>query len=207
MIPVALVKTIDGDTIKIKYDGKEQNVRYLLIDTPETSHPQLGKQPFGEQAKERNRVLVNNGKLSIEFDVGQRTDKFGRLLAYVYVDGVNINEKLVEEGLARVAYVYPPNTRHLTKFEEAQQRAKAKRIGIWSIEDYATDSGYKGSASATNPANTSSGGTITASPKPLEGFFQNCTELRKKYPNGVPSSHPAYQSKMDRDKDEFACER
>ena len=62
LIPVTLVKTIDGDTIKINYEGKEQNVRYLLIDTPETSHPQLGKQPFGEQAKERNRVLVNKWK-------------------------------------------------------------------------------------------------------------------------------------------------
>lgn len=226
LIPVTLVKTIDGDTIKIKYEGKEQNVRYLLVDTPETSHPQLGKQPFGEQAKERNRALVNSGKLSIEFDVGQRVDKYGRLLAYVYVDGVNINEKLVEEGLARVGYVYPPNTRHLTKFEEAQKRAKAKRIGIWSIEDYATDSGFKGTVSAPNnsgsTANSSSSkgsGGSTATPTPpkppaaapstteAKELFQNCTELRKKYPNGVASTHPAYQLKMDRDKDRFACER
>src|SRR6185312_12945546 len=71
LIPVKLVKTIDGDTIKIIYEGKEQNLRYLLIDTPETNHPQLGKQPFGEKAKERNRELVNSGKLEIEFDIGE----------------------------------------------------------------------------------------------------------------------------------------
>ena len=124
LIPVELVKTIDGDTIKIKYEGKEQNVRYLLIDTPETNHPRLGKQPFGEKAKERNRELMNSGKLEIEFDIGGKTDKYDRLLAYIYIDGVSVQEKLLEEGLARVAYVYPPNTRHLDAYKKAEEKAK-----------------------------------------------------------------------------------
>ena len=105
LIPVELVKTIDGDTIKIVYEGKEQNVRYLLIDTPETNHPRLGKQPFGEKAKERNQELMTSGKLEIEFDIGQRTDKYGRLLAYIYIDGESVQEKLLAEGLARVGYL------------------------------------------------------------------------------------------------------
>ncbi|VEF47441.1 SPbeta phage DNA nuclease, lipoprotein [Bacillus freudenreichii] len=215
-IPVTLVKTIDGDTIKVIYNGKEQNVRYLLIDTPETNHPRLGKQPFGEEAKERNRQLLNSGDLTLEFDIGERVDKYGRLLAYVYVDGKSVQETLLEEGLARVAYVYPPNTRHLSPYEKAQERAKAKAIGIWSIENYATDSGFKESSSgstsnsggsqqpstnsqpANAPDSSQSGGTE---------YFQNCTELRKVYPNGVPEGHPAYQPKMDRDKDGYACER
>ncbi|WP_203247014.1 thermonuclease family protein [Sporosarcina beigongshangi] len=142
LIPVELVKTIDGDTIKIKYEGKEQNVRYLLIDTPETNHAQLGKQPFGQQAKERNTELMNSGKLEIEFDIGERVDKYGRLLAYIYIDGVSIQEKLLEEGLARVGYVYPPNTRHLDAFEKAQERAKKAGIGIWTLEDYVTERGF-----------------------------------------------------------------
>ena len=132
LIPVELVKVIDGDTIKINYEGNEQNVRYLLIDTPETNHPRLGKQPFGEEAKERNRELINSGKLEIEFDIGERIDKYGRLLAYIYVDGVSVQEKLLEEGLARVAYVYPPNTRHLDAYEIAQDKAKKARVGIWT---------------------------------------------------------------------------
>ncbi len=142
LIPAELVKTIDGDTIKIKYEGNEQNVRYLLIDTPETNHPQLGKQPFGEKAKERNRELMNSGQLEIEFDIGERVDKYGRLLAYIYVDGVSIQETLLEEGLARVGYVYPPNTRHLDAYEKAQERAKKAGIGIWTLEDYSTDRGF-----------------------------------------------------------------
>lgn len=216
-VPVKLVKTIDGDTIKVLYNGQEINIRYLLIDTPETNHPRLGKQPFGEEAKERNRELVNSGSLTLEFDIGERIDKYDRLLAYVYVDGKSVQKTLLAEGLARVAYVYPPNTRHLTPFEEAQAVAKKKGLGIWSIEDYATDSGFNSDAVPSDKTATTSKAPSTTVSKPEtaptttvasdQEWFQNCTELRKKYPNGVPQGHAAYQAKMDRDKDGFACER
>lgn len=199
LIPVELVKTIDGDTIKIMYDGKEQNVRYLLIDTPETNHPRLGKQPYGEQAKQRNQELMNSGKLEIEFDIGEKYDKYGRLLAYIYIDGESVQEKLLEEGLARVAYVYPPNTRHLDPFEKAQQRAKKAGIGIWTLEDYATDRGFD---SESYPEEK----TGKTSVKEAAEYFKNCTELRKKYPNGVKKGHPAYTERMDGNKDGHACE-
>ncbi|NYF25499.1 thermonuclease family protein [Sporosarcina sp. JAI121] len=200
LIPVELVKTIDGDTIKIMYEGKEQNVRYLLIDTPETNHPRLGKQPFGEKAKERNQELLNSGKLEIEFDIGGKTDKYGRLLAYIYINGISVQEKLLEEGLARVAYVYPPNTRHLDAFEKAEAKAKKAGIGIWTLKNYATDRGFDSETYVEKK-------TVT---KPVSGakeFFKNCTELRKKYPTGVKQGHPAYSENMDGDKDGFACER
>lgn len=200
LIPVELVKIIDGDTIKIKYEGKEQNVRYLLIDTPETNHPRLGKQPFGDEAKERNHELITSGKLEIELDIGEQIDKYGRLLAYIYVDGVSVQEKLLEEGLARVAYVYPPNTRHLDAFEKAQDKAKKAELGIWSIEDYATDRGFD---SETHPVERPENVPSTDATE----SFKNCTELREKYPNGVKKGHPAYSEKMDGDKDGFACER
>ncbi|WP_232319185.1 thermonuclease family protein [Sporosarcina ureae] len=223
-IPVELVKVIDGDTIKILYNGKEQNVRYLLIDTPETNHPRLGKQPFGDEAKARNKELIESGTLEIEFDVGERFDKYDRLLAYIYVDGKSLQKVLLSEGLARVAYIYPPNTRYVDSYEKTQAIAKEKKLGIWSVEDYATDSGFNAQVVKEKPAElapekeTSAPHSVkteqpvapVAKPTPPvqnTEWFQNCTELRKTYPNGVPSSHPAYQLKMDRDKDGFACER
>ncbi|PIC87436.1 hypothetical protein CSV72_03625 [Sporosarcina sp. P20a] len=218
-IPVELVKVIDGDTIKIIYNDKEQNVRYLLIDTPETNHPRLGKQPFGDEAKARNKELIESGTLEIEFDVGERFDKYNRLLAYIYIDGKNVQKILLSEGLARVAYIYPPNTRYVDPYEKTQAIAKEKKLGIWSVEDYATDTGFNAQAVKEKPAEPAPNSLITEQPvapapaakpsQPVQSteFFQNCTELRKTYPNGVPSSHPAYQSKMDRDKDGFACER
>lgn len=198
LIPVELVKTIDGDTIKIIYEGKEENVRYLLIDTPETNHPRLGKQPFGQQAKVRNQELMQKGQLEIEFDVGEKYDKYGRLLAYIYIDGESVQEQLLKEGLARVAYVYPPNTRHLDTFKKAEQQAKKSGIGIWTLEDYTTNRGFD---SEKYP--------IDSVKIPVYGEnqdFKNCKELRKVYPNGVKKGHPAYKEHMDGNKDGRACE-
>lgn len=141
-IPVKYVRTVDGDTIRVIYDGQEVSLRYLLMDTPESVHPKLGKQPFGEEASNRNQELLESGKVSIEFDIGERIDRYGRLLAYVYVDDVNVTETLIREGLARVAYVYPPNTRHLDMYEKAQDAAKKEGAGIWSIENYVTNRGF-----------------------------------------------------------------
>ncbi|AOV07048.1 thermonuclease family protein [Sporosarcina ureilytica] len=142
-IPVELVHTIDGDTIKILYEGKEQNVRYLLIDTPELDHKQSNHQPFAEEATKRNDELLRSGNVEIEFDVGDSEDKYGRLLAYVYVDGESVQQTLLEEGLARVAYIYEPNTKHLSSFKEAEDKAENDGLGVWSIEGYVTNRGFK----------------------------------------------------------------
>ncbi|WP_153721762.1 thermonuclease family protein [Sporosarcina cascadiensis] len=198
LIPVELVKTIDGDTIKIMYEGEEKNVRYLLIDTPETNHPRLGKQPFGQQAKVRNQELLQKGQLEIEFDIGDKYDKYGRLLAYIYIDGKSVQEQLLKEGLARVAYVYPPNTRYLDRFEKAEKQAKQSGIGIWTLEDYATDRGFDSDAYPVNNMGQKTSGKIEN--------FTNCTELRKKYPDGVKQGHSAYAKHLDRNQDGVACE-
>ncbi|MCY8933311.1 thermonuclease family protein [Bacillus atrophaeus] len=242
LVDVTLNKTVDGDTIKVNYKDEVETVRYLLVDTPETKKPNSCVQPYGEDASERNKELVNSGKLQLEFDEGDRTDKYGRMLAYVYVDGKSVQETLLKEGLARVAYVYEPNTKYIDQFKKDEQEAKSEKLSIWSKNSYVTDKGFNGcvkkasaakkkttsnesnkqssstqnldtnkpsSNSSSSSASSSSNTTQTSPSTSTEGTesFANCTELRKKYPNGVPSSHPAYQSKMDRDHDNFACER
>ena len=142
LIPVEFVKTLDGDTIRIMYEGEERKLRYLLVDTPELNHKEQGKQPFSEEAKQRNDELLKSGHLEIEFDTGDREDQYDRLLAYVYIDGESVQEKLIEEGLARVGYIYPPNTKHLEPYKEAEESAQKAGIGIWSIEDYVTERGF-----------------------------------------------------------------
>lgn len=149
-IPVEVVEVIDGDTIKVKYNGNTEKVRYLLIDTPETNHDPLKKQPFGEEATQRNKKLLSSGDATIEFDVGNRIDDYGRLLAYIYVDGESIQEKLLEEGLARVAYIFSPNTKYLNNFEEASEITKEKNTGIWERKDYVTDRGFDASVITSN---------------------------------------------------------
>ncbi|HHU6749816.1 TPA: thermonuclease family protein [Staphylococcus pseudintermedius] len=132
--PVELVKAVDGDTAKLKYQGKTETFRFLLIDTPETKHPRLGKQPFGQEASDRTAELLKNAnKIEVEFDVGRKQDKYHRYLAYIYVDGQMVNNILVKEGLAKVDYVYPPNTRYLSQLEKSQKEAKKAKLGIWSL--------------------------------------------------------------------------
>ncbi len=139
---VPLIKVIDGDTIKVIINEKEENVRFLLVDTPETNHPRMnGPQPFGPEAKEFMEEFAAGGKLELELDVSER-DRYGRILAYVYVNGVSAQEELLKRGLARVAYIYPPNTRHVDQYQEIQEKAQAEGVGIWSVENYAQEDGF-----------------------------------------------------------------
>jgi micrococcal nuclease len=143
-----IIKVIDGDTVKIKMtNGNEETVRLLLIDTPETVHPSKPVQPFGPEASKFAKGLMPTGsKVEVETGIGER-DKYGRLLAYFYVDGKMVNKLLLEKGLARVAYVYAPNTKYLDELENIQKQAQQDEIGIWSIENYATSKGFDDSKS------------------------------------------------------------
>ena len=142
LIEVELLTVIDGDTIKVKYNGKIETIRYLLIDTPEVRHQTLGNQPLGDEASARNKQLLEDATVSLEFDVGDRYDDFGRLLAYVYADGESVQQALLQEGLARVAYVFAPNTRHLDSYEKAETIARQADLNIWRYEQYVTKRGF-----------------------------------------------------------------
>lgn len=216
-IPVELVSTVDGDTAKFNYDGKTESFRFLLIDTPETKHPRIGKEPYGQEASDRTEALLNGAtNIEVEFDVGQKKDKYGRYLAYIYVDGEMLNNILVREGLAKVGYVYPPNTRYLSELEDSQDKAKSEQIGIWSIGSAFEDdeNSQENSSSSTEtvtpeePSTDSNAETPTTESSPSSNVvsFPNCTALREVYPDGVPQGHPAYSSKHDRDGDAYACE-
>lgn len=206
---------IDGDTSVLNIDGEEKKVRYLLIDTPETKHPRTGVQPFGPEASARTEQLLANAKnIEVEYDIGEKSDKYGRDLVYVYADGAMINETLVREGLASVSYVYPPNTRYLDQLKNAESKAKAEKIGIWSLdsafeENTITDKNTESNSNNLTeeiPQNNQTQNFVQDSSTNTVESFGNCTDLRQVYPSGVPSTHPAYNSKMDRDGDGYACE-
>lgn len=141
---VTFVKHVDGDTSKFKINGQVKTVRYLLVDTPETVKPNTPVQPFGKAASNyTKKALTNAHKIKLDYDkTGNKGDKYNRTLAYVYVDGKDLNEQLVKKGLARVAYVYKPNTKNEAKYLKAQNYAKSHRLGIWSKKGYVTDRGY-----------------------------------------------------------------
>jgi len=163
LLPATIVKNVDGDTVDINLNGKIEKVRMLCVDTPETHHPRLGVQPFGPEASDYTKKILSVGtKVEIEPGLGGGRDKYGRLLAYIYVNGKMFNEMLLKEGLARVAYIYAPNTQYVDEFYAIQKKAQKRGVGIWSIENYAQEDGYntenaKGVDEKAANSNTSSG--------------------------------------------------
>jgi micrococcal nuclease len=143
-IPVTLVETIDGDTIKVKLNGKVETVRYLLIDTPESKKPGSCVQPYAVEASKRNNQLVRSGTLTLEFEQGVGRDAYGRLLAYVYEDGQSVAETLLKEGLARVAYILKPPYKYLSIYQDDETFAKRNKAMIWSKTNYVTNWGFNG---------------------------------------------------------------
>jgi len=128
-----VVRVIDGDTIVVKYKGKEEKVRLIGVNTPEIHHPNKGVERYGQAAASYTKKLLQNKQVRLEFDVQQR-DKYGRLLAYVYLpDGTFVNARLVAEGYAQVMTV-PPNVRYAGKFGELQRQARQANKGLWGIE-------------------------------------------------------------------------
>lgn len=222
LIPVDLYRVVDGDTVNVFDDqGNELKLRLLLIDTPETVHPNKPVEPFGPEASERLTELVNSGEqLYIEYDTGAKTDHYDRHLVYLYVGDTNVHEVLLEEGLARVGYIYEQQ-KYLEEFRAAEQIARDQQIGIWSIPGYVNEAGEgfnsesnetpsSDAESSTNNNSTSGSNNNSSSSQPTQPgtgqYFKNCDDLRTVHPAGVPQGHADYQPKMDRDKDGWACE-
>jgi micrococcal nuclease len=131
-----VVRVTDGDTLVVDVDGTEEYVRLIGVDTPESVHPDKERNvPYGEIASEFTKKLVEDKTVVLELDVQER-DKYGRLLAYVYLDGIMLNKTLLSEGHAKLA-TYPPNVRYVDEFTELQANAREKGAGIWAYEAFA----------------------------------------------------------------------
>ncbi len=113
---------VDGDTIWV--NGNEK-IRYIGVDTPEIG------ECYYEEAKLRNMELVSGKTVTLEVCAQSPTDKYGRTLAYVYVDGILVNSILLIEGYARILEI-PPCTSKATEFSEQMNAAKDSGAGLWS---------------------------------------------------------------------------
>ncbi|WLR47491.1 thermonuclease family protein [Halobacillus litoralis] len=141
-VDATVTNVVDGDTIDIKIKGREERVRLLLVDTPETVHPNKPVQPFGPEASDFAKEKLSGKEIRFEYD-GPKRDHYDRLLGYVWVNGENFNQQLLEKGLARYAYEYDPPYVHSASMKNAETRAKQQEKGIWSMEGYATDEGFQ----------------------------------------------------------------
>lgn len=125
-------RVIDGDTVELA-DGRL--VRYVGVDTPEVRRrSETGwvedPEPFGREATDANRRLVEGKTVRLEYDV-QTHDDYGRLLAYVYVDGEMVNARLLEDGYAQPLTI-PPNVKYAEQFRRLARDAREARRGLWA---------------------------------------------------------------------------
>ena len=125
--PLTVSRVIDGDTIQL---NNGERVRLICIDAQETGEPGF------EVAKDYLTNLILNKSIHLEKDVSE-TDRYGRLLRYVYLDDIFVNGDLVKKGYAR-AYRYPPDTKLCDEIEELETQAKNQKIGIWTTQEQST---------------------------------------------------------------------
>ena len=124
-----VVSTVDGDTINVRIGDRTETVRYIGMNTPELHHPTKGVEPLAREATEANRKLVEGQTVRLELDVQER-DRYGRLLAYVYVGDMMINAELVAQGYAQVMTI-PPNVKYQDLFLKNQREARLLQLGLW----------------------------------------------------------------------------
>jgi micrococcal nuclease len=124
-----VVRIVDGDTIEVLIEDTEEDVRYIGVDTPESVAPGEPVECFGPEASEFNERLVAGETVTLVFDRELR-DAYGRLLAYVFADGVLVNAELVARGFARTLEI-APNTSKAPRLARLERRAGVAARGLW----------------------------------------------------------------------------
>ena len=130
VVSATVVHVVDGDTIVAAFaDGHRETVRVLGVDTPETVDPRKPVQCFGPQASAYAKARLRGRSVRLEFDV-ERRDRYGRLLAYVLVDGARYEDDLLRRGFARLL-VIAPNGAHARTMLAEELRARRAGLGLW----------------------------------------------------------------------------
>jgi len=124
-----VIKVIDGDTIDVRLDGKIESVRLIGVDTPETVHPFKPIEEYGKEASNYTKSRLQGKNVRLEYDLSKR-DKYGRILAYIYVDDAHFNAELIEKGYAFAYLRFPFKYRE--EFRLLELKAREAGVGMWS---------------------------------------------------------------------------
>ncbi len=117
---------VDGDTIELT---DKRRVRYIGLNTPEMNFGKGKPACFAADAAKVNKELVTGQEIEMEKDVSDK-DKYARLLRYIYIDGLLINDFLLRQGYARLELI-PPDTHLSLQFKAAVKEAKENKRGLW----------------------------------------------------------------------------
>lgn len=129
-LEVTLDKCVDGDTAWFNLDNERIKTRFLAINTPESTNK---IEAYGKEASNYTcNMLTNAKKIEIEYDSNSdKFDKYDRHLVWVFVDDTLLQEKLLEEGLAEIKYIYG-DYKYLDELKKVESTAKKNKVGMWS---------------------------------------------------------------------------
>jgi endonuclease YncB( thermonuclease family) len=162
----AVVRIVDGDTVVVNVDGKNESVRMIGIETPELNDSRTGVQCFAKEASDRTKTLLTGKKVQLEKDPSQGDrDKYKRLLAHVFrEDGVSINKTLISEGYAH-EYTYDGEYKYQAQYKAAQKAAEAGEKGLWAPDACASfEAAKKEEPKATAKTNQAAAAAAAAQP-------------------------------------------
>ncbi len=126
-----VIRIVDGDTIVANYKGKYENVRLLCVNTPESVHPDKKQNiPMGKVASDYTKKRLKGKYVDLEFE-GPIRGRYGRLLSYIIVDGLNFNLELVRQGLSPYYTKYGLSQKYDEEFREAERYARTQELNIW----------------------------------------------------------------------------
>lgn len=129
-VQAEVLRVVDGDTIEVELGGRSEDLRLIGVDTPETVKPGAPVDCFGPQASEFSKRLLSGERVTLRFDRELR-DRFGRLLAYVYLGDTFVNAELIRGGYARTLEI-APNTSEAEQLGRLEQAAGEAGVGLWS---------------------------------------------------------------------------
>ncbi len=192
-------RVVDGDTIIVGGVGR---VRLIGVDTPESVDPRRPVEFFGREASAFTKRLVGGKRVRLEYD-WERTDRYGRTLAYVHLpDGTFLNAEIIRQGYGHAYTRFP--FKHLDRFRQFEREARQAGRGLWG----ATPGDERRVASAA-----SSGWPASSDPPAALARWDDngngritCAEARRHGIAPVPRGHPAYRYMRDGDGDGVVCE-
>lgn len=128
-------RVVDGDTIEVEIAGKKEKVRLLNVDTPESVHSDRSRNTsLGREASAYTKRRLENAQVRLQADSADAYDRFGRRLAYVFLEGENFNEELIREGYSEYHTKYGKSPHYDREFRRAEESARNKGKGLWARE-------------------------------------------------------------------------
>ena len=127
-------RVIDGDTFVLEND---ERIRLIGVDTPETVHPSKSVEYFGKEASAFTKKFLEGKSVRLEYGQ-QKKDKYGRILAYVFLDTLFVNAELIKQGYAHAYTKYPFKQEYMDLFRQLEKEARENKRGLWANDSTTT---------------------------------------------------------------------